>query len=540
MIFITTNILKTSSYYGIVTSFYKTMSSVNALLEDILENPDKPVDMSRDDVVEHQKKINLYGVVVPSEIHWYNFSVTNWRDKYLQKLQMTGMVGYLHRMCMEYTSNQFGEVVMPQSIYEAFGYDSERLSNADSEKFNEVYRAAAKVQLKAFLQRNFDFNPDVHVRTHFKNTEETPERYAKFQEFRDAMKSPEQNNDNDAILARLSEKLSPEDLADVKTLLRRHNDKAVGTYTACSTARDQLVSINKALSNDDINKDDLRSMLVGSITKLGETRDELRQFVIGETTELTNWTPPVDVFHHFERYLSNHYEQMREVVNVLYNERPDIEFAIQVYGQSHHDEESAVHARKLIQDRVTANVMTLSNEGWYMLGPFKRNREAIDFYTNDTEILKRMAEQQESDARLGEDLMKKRVRRQKEKNIIEAGPDDPGLAKYKDAVVTVENLGAKEVLTPEEKQELADAQLRKEMTEVPSDAIQVDIFKPKVDDEGNPIGLVRDKFYTKAEKPDLKEDAVISAATRHAATQQIQSRSGKVSSLADLKATMNK
>jgi hypothetical protein len=69
--------------------------------------------------------------------------------------------------------------------------------------------------------------------------------------------------------------------------------------------------------------------------------------------------------------------------------------------------------------------------GWSFLGAFKKNREKIEFYNKNTSILKSILDRHTEDKKLGEDLMQKRVKKEKAKNIAKYGPDAPGLATYK-------------------------------------------------------------------------------------------------------------
>ena len=66
---------------------------------------------------------------------------------------------------------------------------------------------------------------------------------------------------------------------------------------------------------------------------------------------------------------------------------------------------------------------------WTVLADYKKNRENIDFYNRHTEVLKRIMDQHEQDKKLGKDLMNKRVKKAKSKNIEEMGKDAEILAR---------------------------------------------------------------------------------------------------------------
>lgn len=510
---------------------------INSLLDELIQNPDKPVDLSKDQILEIQKKSNLYGVVVPDEIRWVNLSIINWREKYLQKLIATGLIGYLWRVHGEYLHAEHTEVEMPDAMYKAFG-TTRPAEKKQRDVMDAAYRECVKSELTSFLKHNFDYNPDLHVRSAYKDNLEDPERKGKFAAFQTAMKS-------NTAPATPSEPAAP---TSEQVL-----DMAASTYSRCREAERILQTFATSTANSEIMlNEDFKTSLLRAEIDLRETASTLYPHVVSRVEGTVQWFPPSDVFHHFDRYLSNHFELLREATQILYNEKPDIEFAVQFYDRAFETDEEAVKERAKIQDRVTASVITISNEGWYMLGPFKKNRERIDFYNKNTEILKRMSEQNEMDTKLGKDMMEKRVRRAKNRNIIEAGPDDPGLAKYKDALVTLDTLGAKSVLTDEEKEKMAEAQRRKEMTEVPPDAIQVDIHRPVEQPDGT-TKLVRDKFYTQSEAPEFMNENLESqrkmlaainegdtpreafnAMVKETTNKQVKSRDGKIATLRDL------
>jgi hypothetical protein len=108
-----------------------------------------------------------------------------------------------------------------------------------------------------------------------------------------------------------------------------------------------------------------------------------------------------------------------------------------------------------------------------------------------------MMQQSEADAKLGKDLMEKRVKTVKKHNIETAGPDDPGLKAYIGVCNQVRELGAKKVLTREEQDELANAAALKADMEVPDNAVAMDIFY--TDDVSGK--LKSRKMYTQAEAP---------------------------------------
>ena len=114
------------------------------------------------------------------------------------------------------------------------------------------------------------------------------------------------------------------------------------------------------------------------------------------------------------------------------------------------------------------------------MGSFRQNRDKIDFYNKNTQILKEMVEMREGESELAKDMMSKRVMKKKRANIRKDGPDAPGLASYRKTNAIVESMGAEYM-----------------GSEIPEDSIQVDVFT--ISNGGK--DMKKSRFYTRAEAP---------------------------------------
>jgi len=260
--------------------------------------------------------------------------------------------------------------------------------------------------------------------------------------------------------------------------------------------------------------------------------------------------PPQDTFHRWRYYTEVNYEELRTATEALYHEKPDLDWALILYeffeGTSQEVDAAFERFRDQHQDEVISDIKGIDLGGWTLLGDFKENRSKISFYNKHTDVLKRILDRHAEDKALGQDLMRNRVRQLKAKNIREAGPDAPGLSDYKsqnagralaamgaERVIGREEMmrlerakgnvrAAKELelldqcratiadlsaaakvreLKPEEDRRLKEAQAdlvrAQEMVEVPSDAVQVDVWTH----DTKTGGFGKSKFYTKAEAP---------------------------------------
>ncbi len=269
--------------------------------------------------------------------------------------------------------------------------------------------------------------------------------------------------------------------------------------------------------------------------------------------------PPQDTFHRWDYYMEVNYEELRAVTECLYPEKPYLENAFIIYDTFEGDEKSAERwfgdFTTTMQDRLVMEPSLTQIGAWVLTAPFKENREKLEFLNRETEAIKRIFERREQDKKLGKDLMMKKGKKAKAKNIKEDGPDDPGLARYKANLAdSIGKLGVKNVITEKERKYLEKAfgdegiakeleyidvmevridelekellekgslkrvdeielkRLRKdrekalEMLKVPEDQIQVDVFNYNAK-KGE---FTKTKFYTDAEAPDYmsgeKED----------------------------------
>jgi hypothetical protein len=154
--------------------------------------------------------------------------------------------------------------------------------------------------------------------------------------------------------------------------------------------------------------------------------------------------PPADLFMLFNIYYQTHYEEMRSAVRALYCENPLFELAINPYSV-HKTQEDADKFKKQHADEVITEVFTAQTGKWNFFDCFKEQRESVNYYNKDTIILEEMTKQMERDAKLGQELMAKRIVKEKKKNIIEDGPDAETFNKWKQENAELSKLNAKYV-----------------------------------------------------------------------------------------------
>jgi DNA-directed RNA polymerase subunit F len=369
-----------------------------------------------------------------------------------------------------------------------------------------------------FLDRNFNFNPDKHVRSakSVVPADSDPERAAALAKIIETTK----NIDTTAVDKKLSE--DPERalkyLRDCAKITTNSTGEAMEELKKAIVTTAQLLQSVATIAPPETASaiEDAQLVMLKKYKRLADVKASLDKvaapLIAADTLDAVRVQPPTDVLHHYNRYMSNHYEYLRDIVTAFYNEKSDTEFMVLLYS-THETAEDARQFRIQHDNEFRTSVITVENAGATLLGPFKENRERLDYYNKNTEVLKRMAEQLDADQKLGKDLMEKQVREKKRENIRTDGPDAPGLTAYGKAGNEVQQFGAKKVNTREDIAEMVAAEsagssTKSTVTErvgfddeyVPDDAIVVDAFVPVMGDDGE-MTLEKKKIFTQAEAP---------------------------------------
>lgn len=181
--------------------------------------------------------------------------------------------------------------------------------------------------------------------------------------------------------------------------------------------------------------------------------------------------PPDDTFARWNRYIVNHYEDLRKTTDDIYAEKADFESAIapvEMFVGSGPEEcmEEYEKFKKRYADDMGTELYCVNFNNWTFTAPWSENRNKTDFYNEKTELMKRIVDQAKEDAQIGQKLMKKRITKQKDKkepidiptpniekygavhvndikvpNIIESEvPNDPEESTSKEVEINVHNI----------------------------------------------------------------------------------------------------
>jgi len=182
--------------------------------------------------------------------------------------------------------------------------------------------------------------------------------------------------------------------------------------------------------------------------------------------------PPIDTFKRWERYREAHYEELRQATDDIYCEKSDFEWAIvplEMFEGENAQEKAEEWQRKHAKE-VDFSIRTCYFNVVGLLGPWEQNRDAQNYYTKDTEVLKRMMDTHMEEERFASQMTKERMKKKKAENVAENGGDD-GLDEFLSSNPSgLERYGAKRSLAakdiPRDDHDLADDEVQIEVVEL--------------------------------------------------------------------------
>jgi hypothetical protein len=466
--------------------------SVAAQVDEILKMPDKVLaQMDADQVMALRKSLNEYGRTIQGADKWFAFSITRIADEYWKKFITTAMIGFLHRRVDEWNVPKGVPVV---SVYDYLD-DKTKLNTPEliikrgdkSQMYDWEFNRAAmqeRIIVKKFLEHTFKYNPDEHVRSAY---------------------TPNYSDESRKIL----------DTMSARSAIRRAcvKDKKLAAEKAEHDIKSGRVTVKKL-------KRMLKNKRTGEVkTEIVDVREECPAETAGPTNPepldelhpkdpnlsdtVFEHIPSADVFAAFKRYYTENYEEVRQATNVLYCEKPDLEYAINVYdvfdnqesGLSR-DERIAASERdadsfiKKHADEVISSVYKGRTGMWNFFDSFKGQREGVSFYNKNTAVLEAIMKQHEQDESIGRAIMERTARAEKRQNELEHGPESENFKKWVSENKDLEKLGAKYI------GDMAS-------DECPEDAIETTVWRL----EKGGTQLTKDKIYSMAVAPDFVEKA---------------------------------
>lgn len=525
----------------------------------IAEDPDVVEKLSVDELAQFRKYSNPYGSNFSAKKSFANITITNFREEWFQKYYLEAMVAFQYQLASECKPHvQIDEITdqfrpeinglrdkltalkqarRPYAEVEAELVRVEAIRDKKIEKCTRLYRAC----VYDFLNRNFHYDPTRHLRKARTENPADPERRPHTTAAEEAARA-----------AKAAPAIGEKMRRDPELLYKYMRDNLLGTYQYGMALQTQVKGLMSAIATG-VSVDDAAAIALRTYGELQKICTDMRRvsepLAQSDLLESFKVSPPVDVHHHFRRYCENHHEQLCALVRDYYATKADTEFAI-IYHRAFKTADAAREHRIQHENEFRAPVLTVENNGITLLGAYKQNSERVDFYNRNTEILKEMMEQNAQDAKLGQDMMTKKMKREKKRNIDECGPDAEGLSAFSkagtithDASRNITSIGAVRGMTREEQEKYMEEKSSGKSTtsgssvsspsddpndisnlmpvaegtvvpgpgrpvhvpacdfsECPDDGIEVGMYFTTYDEAGNPT-FKQSKFYTQAEAP---------------------------------------
>lgn len=362
--------------------------------------------LSDEEVQDIYKKLNPYSYVAPeiTDDKLVSFSYTNMSENYMKRFMTTSMIAYLYRHLREWKT--------PEEI--------------PSVSVEEYLANPACIEPYAYL-REPGTNPTAQ---HAKDV-----MLKKYAEYKEVMKK--------------------------KVIIHEF----LGSLFDFN-ADEHVISALKVNNTDPKRKLPDTPAVHKAIETKNTVTNAARKSYETPTNVIDAKLPATDVFHHipsedmiarFDRYRTDNYEQLHDATYRLYGVRNDTDLAVIFY-----DKHASADEAKIFKERhaneFNVPVTRIKQNRWVLLGPYKKNREAVDWLSSSTDVLKEMLDKRGEDEKIMNDIMTKAAKRKKMKEIAEQGPDSEAVEKYfKDNQPAVSSLGAKQIqLTPEERQKAID------------------------------------------------------------------------------------
>ncbi len=320
-------------------------------------------------------------------------SVSNLRERYLKKFITTGMVSYLYQMEREYTVT-----------------DDELIDPPNQDDFMEE-SPVEQVELN----------------------------YNKFynDELRKFFKEKNPNEDDSKLLAQdIEAQLTESELIDIATNATNAINEILAPRKAINQSK-YCEALERACMEQTREEQKIIKKFLNKLFHYDpalHVQEGLQPNVHGDvergSVDEYEHIPPNDTHCQFNSYMTINYEKIRRATLDIYNVKPDLEHAIIVYDVLDSQKDVDAWMAKYGAS-ATYDVVSFPLNCWTLQGSFKENRERVDFYNKNNAIIKSMLDQQEKDAALGEELMKKRIRTKKVRAERIFGKDSPEFAKYR-------------------------------------------------------------------------------------------------------------
>jgi hypothetical protein len=353
--------------------------SIDALLEQLLADPDAIGNMDEDSVNAARASLNPYGQSIKvegSKSEVVAYSLLNLKEDYIIKLVMTSLIGFLHRSGDEWRVPD-GDYVTPteeldrtailRELIEDNTEDGEirirperQAGVSGGENFSQEETAENKFRrlaVREFFEEMFNYNSDIHVRSAFAANRADPER---------------------------------DNADDIEKRVVRNAKRSRDTRRNTRKGK----TIKKVRAKD--GKPD--------------NSEERRRLPQDPYNVVVNNVPPAEIYRRFRYYYEANYDALRAATRDLYAAKPDMDHTLIVYG-TFPDKDAYDKFVSQNDSSVSAGIRCAPKGQWTFQCAFRENAKRTEYFNSDVRILKEMLDRAEADDVGADRVVGARVRR---------------------------------------------------------------------------------------------------------------------------------
>jgi len=427
--------------------------------------------------VDNYRKTSVYNLpeTISNEKQYSLVSITQMNRRRMEHEMLYAMTGYVFRAWEEYEPEYSDEILdsLKEKYCAQLGYTSNYDLVVDVENENEIPDLENEVVESKVEENEVEEN----------NNEESKVEESKESETTES-KVEENNNEENNLENNIGVVEEPEIVEEPEVIERQEyvdpNSLLDSLPKHPDTIRKERENEVQQLVDEELErmKENDRSAIkayldthfnynpdlhVKSLSHENDGYDSERPIVNKDKNKYKGHrVPPVDTLHRFRFYWDVNYDIYKTMTDDLTPFKRDLVDAIMIYKTFTGVCETEDDEKKLLEECVqwrndhvddfnVSDVLTVENGRWaYSMG----NRDKISFYNKNTVMLEEIFKYVEQNQKLGEDLMRNKIRKQKKKEIKKFGPEPAALRKYKADYNQLKSLGVKEALTEEDRVKL--------------------------------------------------------------------------------------
>lgn len=424
--------------------------NIKNLFDELTKNPEKVDELSKDDIEALRRYNNPYGKSNRNDNTdgYCCVSITNLQQKFMEKMFMVAYTSFLFRVGDEYLikegyrytdknyvpkqniKTELEDIIKPNNNAHLFNRSDDLIKEFNSNRFN------------SFRRYNNLYNKGIELKEKIIKENKKLKSYEKLVEdinsgFLRKRKIIENNNNlTDEEKIKEINNLRKLEIEEYKKSNVKGNMK--NKYEAIAKLLDEMNAhidtMHKYKENSvrkDINQFLRYNLEYNPEVHLKLDRDPIGNDKYRKSLSVDPKTKlPAKVFKNFQLYFEANYEEILKEVEALWAYKPELENTINVLEDGFKTKEEADKYIEDNKDRFTVQVHCVKKGSPYFLSAYGANVDKVKYYNENTEILEAIEKRVQKEQKVGEELLKHRVKRLRKERTDDMGKEDENAVKY--------------------------------------------------------------------------------------------------------------